>query len=143
MNDNVSKIQEVLNTFEETLKDTWAFKIKTEHDEIFINGGSDGADWKLLSKEQCIHLAKLFNELAESIPDTDKNRIEWLESLKVGDKICYKQYLSSDDIELIVANIENIHMNNINIENSIIIDKKDGNGYNNNQERISIQPYIS
>jgi hypothetical protein len=64
---NEKKITEILNKFDKTIRDTGAFFLEVDEQELTITDSCEGVDLVPLNKEMCQKLSALFQELSEQL----------------------------------------------------------------------------
>ncbi len=64
---NEKKISEILNKYDKTIRDTGAFYLEVDDQELTITDSCEGVDLIPLNKELCLKLSGLFQELADNL----------------------------------------------------------------------------
>lgn len=64
---NEKKISEILNKYDKTIRDTGAFLLEVDDQELTITDSCEGVDVIPLNKVMCQKLSALFQELSEEL----------------------------------------------------------------------------
>lgn len=64
---NEKKISGILNKYDRTIRDTGAFLLEVDDQELTITDSCEGVDMIPLNKDLCLRLSALFQELSEQL----------------------------------------------------------------------------